>query len=83
MQREKGRNTEHYNKVAEGQVPAMPPDLFVNYQKPKRQIRAKKFDNCVTSNIVTSSVILKCCTKKIIQKLISILIALDFLFPGM
>ena len=29
-------------KVVEGQVPAMPPDLFVNYQKPKRQIRAKK-----------------------------------------
>jgi hypothetical protein len=28
--------------VVEGQVPAMPPDLFVNYQKPKRQIRAKK-----------------------------------------
>ena len=44
-----------FYKVVEGQVPAMPPDLFVNYQKPKRQIGAK-FDNCVTTNIVTSSV---------------------------
>jgi hypothetical protein len=34
-----------FYKVVEGQVPAMPPDLFVNYQKPKRQIGAK-FDNC-------------------------------------
>ena len=40
-----------------GLVPVMPQDLFVNlYQKSKRQIRAKKFDNCVTTNIVTSSV---------------------------
>ena len=39
-----------FYKVVEGQVPAMPPDLFVNDQKPKRQIRAKKFDNCVTTN---------------------------------
>ena len=45
-----------FYKVVEGQVPAMPPDLFVNDQKPKRQIRAKKFDNCVTTNIVNSSV---------------------------
>jgi hypothetical protein len=48
-----------FHKVVEGQVPAMPPDLFVNYQKPnKGQIRAKTFDNCVTTqctNIVTSS----------------------------
>ena len=42
--------------MVEGHVPAMPPDLFVKYQKSKRQIRAKKFDNCVTNNIVTSSV---------------------------
>ena len=31
-------------KEVEGQVPAMPPDLYVIYQKPKRQIRAKKID---------------------------------------
>jgi hypothetical protein len=43
-------------KVIEGQVPAMPPDLFVKYQKSKRQIRAKKIYNCITNNIVTSSV---------------------------
>ena len=43
-------------KVVEGQVPAMPPDLFVKYQKSKRQIRAIKIDNCVTTNIVTSSI---------------------------
>ena len=45
-----------FYKVVEGQVPAMPPDLFVKYQKSKRQIRAKKFDNCITNNIVTASV---------------------------
>ena len=45
-----------FYKVVEGQVPAMPSDLFVKYQKSKHQIRAKKFDNCVTNNIVTSSV---------------------------
>jgi hypothetical protein len=45
-----------FNKVVEGQVPAMPPDLFVKYQKSKRQIRAKKIDNSITNNIVTSSV---------------------------
>ena len=45
-----------FYKVVEGQVPAMPPDLFVKYQKSKRQIRAKKIDNCITNNIVTSSV---------------------------
>jgi hypothetical protein len=42
--------------VVEGQVPAMPPDLFVKYQKSKRQIRAKQIDNCIANNIVTSSV---------------------------
>ena len=45
-----------FYKVVEGQVPAMPPDLFVKYQKSKRQIRANKLNNCVTNNIVTSSV---------------------------
>ena len=45
-----------FYKVVEGQVPAMPPDLFVKYQKSKRQIRAKKIDNSITNNIVTSSV---------------------------
>jgi hypothetical protein len=45
-----------FYKVVEGQVKAMPPDLFVKYHKSKRQIRAKQFDNCVTNNIVTSSV---------------------------
>jgi hypothetical protein len=42
--------------VVEGQVPAMPPDIFVNYQKPKRQVRTNKIDNCVITNIVASSV---------------------------
>ena len=45
-----------FYKVVEGQVPAMPPDLFVKYQKSKRQIRSKKLDNFITNNIVTSSV---------------------------
>jgi hypothetical protein len=39
-----------FYKVVEGQIPAMLPDIFVKYQKSKRQIRAKKFDNCVTNN---------------------------------
>ena len=39
-----------FYKLVEGQVPAMPPDLFVKYQKSKRQIRAKKYDNCITNN---------------------------------
>jgi hypothetical protein len=33
-----------FYKVVEGQVPAMPPDLFVKYQKSKRQIRAKLYN---------------------------------------
>ena len=45
-----------FYKVVEGQVPAMPPDLFVTYQKSKCHIKANKFDNCITNNIVTSSV---------------------------
>jgi hypothetical protein len=45
-----------FYKVVEGQVPAMSPDLFVKYQKSKRQIRANKIDNCIINNIVTSSV---------------------------
>ena len=40
-----------FYKVIEGQVPAMPPDLFVKYQKSKRQIRAKQFNNCVTTYV--------------------------------
>ena len=39
-----------FYKVVEGQLRTMLPDLFVKYQKSKRQIRAKKFDNCVTNN---------------------------------
>ena len=39
-----------FYKLAEGQVPAMLPTLFVKYQKSKRQIRAKKYDNCITNN---------------------------------
>jgi len=39
-----------FYKLAEGQIPAMPPALFVKYQKSKHQIRAKKFDNCITNN---------------------------------
>ena len=42
--------------MVEGHVKTMPPDLFVKYQISKRQIRAKHFDNCITNNIVTSSV---------------------------
>ena len=43
-------------KVVEGLVPAMPADQFFS-KKPtnKRQIKARKFDNCVSSNVVTKS----------------------------
>jgi hypothetical protein len=45
-----------FYKGVEGQVPAMPLEQFVKYQKSKRQNRASKIANCVTNNIVTSSV---------------------------
>ena len=43
-------------KIAEGQVPALPPDIYINKQRYKRQIKAKQFSDCVTHNIVESSV---------------------------
>ena len=40
-------------KVAEGQKPAMPSSDFITRNEGKRQIRPKKFDNCISTNIVT------------------------------
>ena len=42
-----------FYKVAEGQIPAMPSSDFITRNKGKRQIRPKKFDNCISTNIVT------------------------------
>ena len=44
-------------KVVEGLVPAMPStQFFTPKNTAKRQIRAKKFDNCETTNIVNRQV---------------------------
>ena len=44
-------------KVVEGLVPAMPPDqFFTKNTNRKRQIKAKKFDGCISRNIVEKSV---------------------------
>ena len=42
-----------FYKVAEGQIPAMPSSDFITRNEGKRQIRPKKFDNCISTNIVT------------------------------
>ena len=43
-------------KVVEGLVPAMPHNqFFTPKNKNKRQIKAKKFDNCISDNIINKS----------------------------
>ena len=42
-----------FYKVAEGQIPAMSSSDFITRNEGKRQIRPKKFDNCISTNIVT------------------------------
>jgi hypothetical protein len=39
-------------KVVEGLVPALPTDNFVKLARLKRNIKAKHFEDCITSNIV-------------------------------
>jgi hypothetical protein len=39
-------------KVVEGLVPALPTDNFVKLARPKRNIKAKHFEDCIPSNIV-------------------------------
>ena len=39
-------------KIIEEKVPAMPPDTFLRRQRPKRTIRAKKFEGHVATNII-------------------------------
>ena len=43
------------HKVVEGQIPAMPPLDYLEFNKDKRQIKPKKFSDCVTTNIVEKS----------------------------
>jgi hypothetical protein len=42
-----------FYKVAEGQIQAMPSSDYITRNEGKRQIRPKKFDNCISANIVT------------------------------
>jgi hypothetical protein len=39
-------------KVVEGLVPVLPTDNSVKLARPKRNIKAKHFEDCITSNIV-------------------------------
>ena len=39
-------------KVVEGLVPAIPPDDFLKPQKPKRQIKSKKYTDYISKNLV-------------------------------
>jgi hypothetical protein len=39
-------------KVVEVLVPALPTDNFVKLARTKRNIKAKHFEDCITSNIV-------------------------------
>ena len=39
-------------KVGEGLVPAIPPDDFLKPQKPKRQIKSKKYTDYISKNLV-------------------------------
>ena len=43
-----------FYKVVEGMIPAIQPDDYINFQKPKRQIRAKRFEDYTSKNIVTN-----------------------------
>lgn len=45
-----------YFKVVEGQIPALPPDDLITFQRPKRQIRATNYKDCVTKNIIDNQV---------------------------
>ena len=40
------------NKMVEGLVPAIPADDFLKPQKPKRQIRSRKYIYCISKNLV-------------------------------
>ena len=56
QERRKQRRLIFLYKVVEGLVPAVPPEQFLKpKQRNKRQIRAKRFSNCVTNNIVSRS----------------------------
>ena len=53
-ERQKQQRLILFYKVAEGQIPAMPSsDFTTRNEGEKRQIRPMKFDNCISTNIVT------------------------------
>jgi hypothetical protein len=52
-ERRKQQRLIFFYKVAEGQIPAMPSSDFITRNEGKRLIRPKKFDNCISTNIVT------------------------------
>jgi hypothetical protein len=45
--------------VVEGMIPATPPQNIIQFQKPKRQILERKFENQVSSNIISNQEIKK------------------------
>ena len=41
-----------FYKVVEGQIPAIPPDSYIKFQRNKRNIKPKTFENFESSNII-------------------------------
>ena len=52
QQRRKNSRLTFLYKIAEGLTPAIPPELYLESQTSKRKIKAKKFDEFATKNIV-------------------------------
>ena len=52
-ERRKQQRLIFFYKIAEGQIPTMPSSDFITRNEGKRQIRPKKFDNCIFTNLVT------------------------------
>ena len=52
-ERRKQQRLIFFYKVEEAQIPAMPAADFITRNEGKRQIRPKKLDNCISTNIVT------------------------------
>jgi hypothetical protein len=52
-ERRKQQRLIFFYKVTEGQIPAMHSSDFTTRNEGKRQIRPKKFNNCISTNIVT------------------------------
>ncbi len=51
-ERRKNNRLVYFYKVVEGKIPAIPPEKFLTVERPKRQIKAKKFEDYVSDNLV-------------------------------